>query len=489
MKNILSLVLGGLAVLLLSVSCAKEKEPSREELEQISFDAWMSLYGDGAEKQASGMYVKKLKSTTNAGAKTPSETTQWVRVNYTGRMLTSGDVFISRDPEIAKHQGTFEYYIHYIPDYLSMLASSAAPSNYYPIPGVYAALTGMKEGDIWRLYLPSNLAYGSNTYSSSNSYFAGQKSLSANTPIIMDLELVEVVDDAEKAERYQVQSYAVSALELGLSDTIGPAIYRKVLSTIADTDVKVEKDSVVQYYYVGRFLDGFVFDTNVKDTADKYHLSQYYAKSTYQLPLATTVGKSSDDDSGEGVVAGLDSTLHNISYGDVAECVFTSESMYGADGRFSTTSTIIPPHTPVIFQIWTSPKEGNGTDRFPYSIKGFQALQKEVDNVWVTGYAKGVVFGDNALNADDVELTPYPKKGVKDNILLATGRNAETNLKRCIPVELGTPELQAALNLTDNPDLFYTTPVKICGNVRMYKGTWGLVDISKYEIVNYSDSE
>ncbi len=486
MKNILSLVLGVLVVLLSFVSCAKEEEPTQDELEQTSFDAWMSLYGEGAEKQASGMYVKKLKNSTVSGAKTPSESSQWVRVNYTGWALASGDVFVSRDPEVAKQQGTFEYYIHYIPDYLSMLVASTSPSNYYPIQGLYLALSEMKEGDVWRLYIPSRLAYGSNTFSSSNTYFAGQNVLAANTPIILEVELLEVVDDAEKEERYEVQNYAVSRLELGLADTIGPDIYCKVHSTVATTDVKVGIDSTIDYYYVGRFLDGFVFDTNLKDTADKYNLSQYKEASSYQLPMSSTVGLSLDDG---GVVPGLDSTLHNISYGDIAECVFTSESMYGADGSFSTSATIIPPHTPVVFQIWTSPKNGNGTQQFPYSIKGIQAIQKEVDNIWVTGYAKGVVIGENALDTADVHMSPYPDDGVKDNILLATGRDAESNPARCIPIELGTPELQAALNLEDNPDIYYTTPVKICGNLRKYKGTWGLVDISKYEIVYYSTSE
>lgn len=481
MKKILLLVLGGLVILASFGSCAKKNDPSWDELVQTSFDAWMSLYGEGAEKQASGMYIKKLK--TGTGTKSVTEPTQWVRVNYTGRVLTSGDVYVSRDAEVAKQQGTFQYYIHYIPDYLSMLMYSSYPTDYYPIEGLRLALNDMKEGDVWRLYIPSNLAYGSNTFSSSNSYFAGQNALEADTPIILEVELLEIVDDPAKDEQHQVQTYAVSQLNVSLADTIGPDIYYKVYSTIADQSIKIEKDSTVNYYYVGRFMDGFVFDTNIKDTADKYHLTQYNLLSTYQLPLSTTVGASSDDG---GVVGGLDSMLHHISYGDVAECVFTSESMYGTDGSFSTTATIIPPYTPVIFQVWTSPLNGNGSQRFPYSVEGVQALQKEVDNVWVTGYAKGVVTGENALDTLQVDLSPYPDTEIRDNIMLATSNGVISDPAKCIPVQLATPSLQAALNLQDNSDLYYSYPIKVCGNLRRYKGTWGLVDISQYEVVYYT---
>ena len=483
MKNILLLVLGGLVVMASFGSCAKQDDPTWDELAQTSFDAWMSLYGEGAEKQASGMYVLKLKE--GSGTKSATEASQWVRVNYTGRALVSGDVYVSRDAEIAKMQGTFEYYIHYIPDYMSMMMYSSYPSDYYPIEGLYRALTQMKEGDVWRLYIPANMAYASNTFSSSNSYFAGQNALSEDTPVIMEVELLAVVDDPEKEERSQVQNYAVSHLGVGLGDTIGPDIYYKVFSNIAEKNIAIEKDSTVNYYYVGRFLDGFVFDTNVKDTADKYNLTQYNLLSTYQLPLSTTVGTSSDDG---GVVGGLDSMLHHLSYGDVAECIFTSESMYGNDGSFSTTATIIPPYTPVIFQVWTSPLEGNGTQIFPYSVEGIQALQKEVDNVWVTGYAKGVVIGENALDTTQVDLSPYPDTDIRDNIMLGTSNGVITDPTKCIPVALATPSLQAVLNLQDNSDLYYSYPIKICGNLRKYKGTWGLVDISKYEVVYYSAS-
>ena len=51
----------------------------------------------------------------------------------------------------------------------------------------------MKEGDQWRVYIPSDLAYGSSGYSYEYSGFGGQNALGANIPVVMDLELVRVV--------------------------------------------------------------------------------------------------------------------------------------------------------------------------------------------------------------------------------------------------------------------------------------------------------
>ena len=51
-------------------------------------------------------------------ALTPADVDTWVMINYTGRTMASGDVVVTRDPEIAKYQGTFNYYTHYTPDYV-----------------------------------------------------------------------------------------------------------------------------------------------------------------------------------------------------------------------------------------------------------------------------------------------------------------------------------------------------------------------------------
>ena len=73
-----------------------------------AFDAWVGLYGDGAEKQPSGIYIKKLHSAS--GVIKPPVEYDWIQLDYTGRIMVDGDVFVTRDSAVAVEQGTFEYF-------------------------------------------------------------------------------------------------------------------------------------------------------------------------------------------------------------------------------------------------------------------------------------------------------------------------------------------------------------------------------------------
>ena len=152
---------------LLAASCAKNEDESNETLRERSFEAWIQLYAPNAEKLDGGIYVEKLKSSEQPGALTPADVDTWVMINYTGRTMASGDVVVTRDPEIAKYQGTFNYYTHYTPDYVPFTPYNSIyyGSDMNLIVGNYLALGHMKEGDQWRVYIPSDLAYGSSGYS------------------------------------------------------------------------------------------------------------------------------------------------------------------------------------------------------------------------------------------------------------------------------------------------------------------------------------
>ncbi len=470
------------AALLLLASCAKEKTPDEQTLQRASFDAWMSLYGDGAERQGSGMYVKKLVNSTKPGAKTPTNEDQWVRINYTGRALLTGDIYVSRDPEVAKHQGTFEDFIHYTPDYLAYYPIAAVGAdNYYMPQGFYLALGQMKEGDIWRLYIPSDLAYGLNGYTNTESSFSGQNSLASNTPVIVDLEFVELVEDPEALEKEQVREYAISTLGLSFADEMDSCIYYKSVDFVTEDRIKIKDDSIVQYYYVGRFFDGFVFDTNVKDTADKYNLAQYNISTFYDLPDKARAGASKDESTSSDnmrVVSGLDSAFLHMYYGEHGIATFTSNSLYGKEGLFSTSSASFPPYTPVIFEVWSAPRHGNGTSEFPYDIEAIQQSTVDEQGVWVVGYSMGIVTGD------DVSEWAYgykPDTDVRDNVMISNATSVG-DYRYCIPIQLATQLQQDELNPVDNT-FRYSTRTKYYGDIATYKGARGLVNLRAFKTV------
>ena len=457
MKNIVSVILAVACAAIFMSSCAEKQDDDTLKKQLASFDAWMEYYGDGAVKQPSGIYIKKLESSTSPSAKTPKDG-EWVMINYTGRDMTSGDVFVTRDSVVAKHQGTFQYYTHYVPQYVSF-----KETNSLLIEGNYIALTDMKEGDKWRIYIPSNLAYGSSTYSYDKGY-QGEASVRTNMPVIMDLELVKVISDPTQYENLAVAEYAATNWHQLLTDTIQANMYRESLSVGLDT-VTVKKDSTVSVFYVGRFLDGFIFDTNIEDTARKYKIysssSSYGAKSVY-------VGNYN-------LCKGFEDGLLGMKYGETADVIFTSTYAYGSDGS-QDGNTVIQPYTPLIFTIEVAPYNGDGSEKYPYNIAGVLKKVKEPQTgTWITAYLVGVVTGDNIKDA----TFSSDNLKVKTNVLMAD-KSTTDDASLCITVELPAGEIRDALNLEDNSSL-YRKKITIYGDITMdYLGTKGIVNPTKY---------
>ena len=139
-------------VAIVAASCAKEPSDNLGEKQMAAFDAWVGLYGDGAEKQPSGIYIKKLHSAS--GVIKPPVEYDWIQLDYTGRIMVDGDVFVTRDSAVAVEQGTFEYFTHYVPQMIQFYEDGDLPR------GVYDAVGTMNEGDRVRVYVPYTLAYG-----------------------------------------------------------------------------------------------------------------------------------------------------------------------------------------------------------------------------------------------------------------------------------------------------------------------------------------
>lgn len=484
-------------VSMFAVSCAKEEEDSIEDQRERSFEAWVAKNAPNAQKIEGGVYIEKLYESTQSGALTPSgdgeKDIEWVMINYTGREMTTGNVFVTRDPEIAKHQGTYTDYTHYISEYVPYTPYNTLyySSNVDLIMGNFLALGQMKEGDKYRVYIPSSLAYGESGFSYNGSGFEGQNTLGANLPVIIDLELVKVVKDPSKYEASLVQNYAVAQMQMNLSDTVRTNLYCKHLAYGKETRDTVKDGETVSVYYVGRFMDGFVFDTNIEDTAKKHNLAQYYDESHYEV-LSVEIGASEDEDgnsSENAVVVGMDAALATMLYGESAQIIFTSAYGYGETGQFPTYSTssgstvassIIPPYTPLIFDVLVAPKYGDGTKQFPYTFHAITERLGEIDGVWVEGYVAGVALGNDYTSFCDT-LTTIVDSGVKTNLMLSD-KTYQVKPDECFTVKLPEGEIRDTLNVPDNEGKIFRQKVKLYGNLRKYLGTYGIVDVTDYEI-------
>ena len=101
--------------------------------------------------------------------------------------------------------------------------------------------------------------------------------------------------------------------------------------------------------------------------------------------------------------------------------------------------------------------------------------------VWVTGYIVGFVNGQ--IIATGASFTAEGCE-TKSNLLLATNAD-ETDVEKCIPVQLPNNDVRSDLNLQDHPENL-GKEVKLYGHVLKYFGVPGLKDVTAYEFTDDS---
>ena len=123
-----------------------------------------------------------------------------------------------------------------------------------------------------------------------------------------------------------------------------------------------------------------------------------------------------------------------------------------------------------------TPSTGAGSESEPYSVSDVLSGKASGTSVWVDGYIVGWVDGktlsDGAkFNADATVAT---------NILLAASAD-ETDLSKCIPVQLPSGTVRNALNLQNNPGN-YKKKVALKGSIEKYFGASGVKSVSDYKL-------
>lgn len=140
----------------------------------------------------------------------------------------------------------------------------------------------------------------------------------------------------------------------------------------------------------------------------------------------------------------------------------TTAYAWGDKGDESGTTT---PTTP----------EGSGDGS---ALKPFDASQVIAgatgSNVWMTGYIVGAI-NDKSIS-DAAFAGPF---SLKTNLLIAASAT-ETDVNKCVPVQLPAGALRDALNLVDNPSNL-GKQITIMGNLETYFGAKGMKSPTAYE--------
>lgn len=314
--------------------CAKSEKTNSNEAEQRYLEAWVQEYHPDAQKTDLGIYI--LEDEEGTGKEYGGE--PYVIVNYTVSG-TDGQISATSYKKVAQQLGSYEKSYYY--GNTTWIAAESQMAA-----GVEDMLQGMKAGGTRTALIPSWLLTTSR-YKKNSKYF---EESSDNSTSIYKIELVGFTDNILEVECDSMKVY--SEKYMGGIDTTSYGFYYQQLSEPTDTNA-FSSDTTIYINYIGRLLNGQVFDTTIKDTAKMYNI--YSSSSTYE-PVAVSWGESysdisfsSDDSSSSSssLITGFQLTLWQMHKYEKGVGMFCSAYGYGSSGSGYT----IPAFAPLIFEI------------------------------------------------------------------------------------------------------------------------------------------
>ncbi|NLA15727.1 MAG: hypothetical protein GX877_04225 [Bacteroidales bacterium] len=336
-KNIFQWLVATAALAVAFTSCARFPEENVRQVHEKMLEAHVKIiHLDTLQKTESGMYYTVL----HKGTGKRNTDSAMVFVKETIRDLQY-DIKASTEEVVARQLGTYSYANAYIPLLWQM-------GTYSILTGLEEMLFLMQEGEVRRIWLPYWLS----------NYIEGGTTENTNT-MVYDLELVKVVDDMD---RYQIDTLeAFRNKHYPGVDSLTKGFYK--VTIVPGTGDSLKRGTSVGAYYVGKFLNGHVFDTNVADSAKQYRIyqsSKHYTVFDVTLPTA----EEEDKDKGEEKTAikGFVTCMQHMTYGEQAICFFHSDYGYKETGNPESSHGSylgggIPAYMPLYFWISVPPKD------------------------------------------------------------------------------------------------------------------------------------
>ena len=326
-----------IAAILMVAACGKDVAGGPNDGNKRYMDAWMHLYNqrNNTNIQPSGRGIYVLDEKEGDGDITVTDN-GYVFVEYTVTDL-EGNISSYTSADIAKKLGTYSETTYYGPTiWLTMDATIPA--------GLQDAVVGMKVGGYKKALIPSWLMSYS-TYESGSDYLNVSSDYSN---AIYEFTVKDYTDSInvwqiDSIERYITKNYG--SLDAFSNDTTG-FYYKQVKAP--ESDKAFGSDTTIYINYVGKLLNGLIFDTNIERVAKDNNL--YSADKTYGPVSISWADEHSNLTMGSGassVISGFSMTLWEMKAMESGIGIFYSPLGYGYSGS----EPSIPPYAPLIFEI------------------------------------------------------------------------------------------------------------------------------------------
>lgn len=338
------IILAIIAAAFMCCGCAHSVKSGASDAAKRYIDAWVHV-----QKQQHPEYVWRkttlgswiLEDVPGRGNTVGAfEDSLYLRVNYTVYDL-DGTITSTTSKIISQQLGDYDETYYY------------GPVVWYA-SGIYAGLEemfrDMSDGGRRRMLIPSWLMTY-DRYDTEQEYMDNADEKDAS---IYDIELVEHFSyiqqwSADSVGRYLAAHYPemFSANPYSATADSSGAFGFWYIQEKAPADTVTLKDTTVYINYIGRLLNGRVFDTNIRDTAIFYGLSR---DRTYE-PVSISYGSTWSDITmgaeGSKVIQGFARTLQKMKKNEKGTGIFIPSLGYGYKGSGST----IPGYAPLRFDI------------------------------------------------------------------------------------------------------------------------------------------
>lgn len=331
-----------------ALSCAKTVSDSDALNSRRAFNAWIHVHYPELEGKAksNGLYV--LEDIPGDGEQIAVN--NYIYYNYEVRNLYDSTLVAYNSGILAQDKKVYSKNSYYGPAwvYFGENDSNAA----FKETVLCKEMDAMRMGGSRTVIIPDWVFASTKLFDSEQGYIDNNAS---GNSVIYRIEPVKMTDDIvqfqiDTTEIY-LKSKGINPRDIDTTGCKGLYFFRDRLRELkrgveAEMDVTFPKDTTIYIEYIGRLLNGKVFDTNIQDTAIKYGLgtrSKKYSPSKITWASDSTEIKMG----GNSIIKGFSRILWKMHPFESATGVFISDWGYGASGSGNT----IPSYAPLVFEI------------------------------------------------------------------------------------------------------------------------------------------
>lgn len=330
MKKIAILICG----LAIAAGCAKTTAENTNLVNKAVIEAWLKTNYPDAKPAGCGIYI--IEDVQPSGDARSVGTEGWVYLDYT---VTKMDETVGSTTyeDVARRVKLYSRTAYYGP-VVQSLDKSVLPA------GMESLLSGMKVGGRRKALIPGWVVT-TNRHGSAEEYL---NETTDETTLIYDVTIRDYMTDVYAWQKEKISE--AFAAEFGPADPVQEGFWYHRTGA-PDNEEPFDSDAEIYINYVGRYLNGKVFDTNILKVArdagiDKSSGVYKPAKITWAAEYSDIKMMASGSSASSSILSGFALTLWQMHAHEKGVGMFWSNLGYGDSGQ-----NPIPAYCPLVFEI------------------------------------------------------------------------------------------------------------------------------------------